>query len=345
MVSRLSKRIYRRESSKKISSLSTLPSYSSFNGSLAPAPEGLTRKSDESDSENELMTKVLLRNGTNDSEATLLLDSYKTLKPKQLSKLLKKLSPSYHVINLRPLPREKLLEYEANISIKYYKFGVLYCRQGQRFEEEMYRNNVASPAFSEFLDMLGDKIALKNHSGWNAGLDTQDDRDGTHSIYNIIKTREKEWTDYDGSIEVMFHVSTMLGFVPGEIQQINRKRHIGNDVVVIIYTECSKPFSPIFISSKFNQIFIVVKRLNKTSDKRGKSVYRVSVTSRDGVGRYHPELPHSKTFEHGTQFRDWLLLKCINGERTAYLSSAFKEKREESRRNLLSQLFQISSIL
>lgn len=36
-----------------------------------------------------------------------------------------------------------------------YKVGVLYCRSGQRTEEEMYNNQHAGPAFLEFLDTIG----------------------------------------------------------------------------------------------------------------------------------------------------------------------------------------------
>lgn len=33
----------------------------------------------------------------------------------------------------------------------------------------------------------------------------------------------------------MFHVSTMLPFTVGDTQQLQRKRHIGNDIVAIIF--------------------------------------------------------------------------------------------------------------
>lgn len=36
-----------------------------------------------------------------------------------------------------------------------YKVGVLYCRTGQRTEEEMYNNQHAGQAFLEFLDAIG----------------------------------------------------------------------------------------------------------------------------------------------------------------------------------------------
>ena len=41
-----------------------------------------------------------------------------------------------------------------------YKVGVLYCRAGQRTEEEMYNNQHSGPAFLEFLDTIGKSDAF-----------------------------------------------------------------------------------------------------------------------------------------------------------------------------------------
>ena len=43
----------------------------------------------------------------------------------------------------------------------------------------------------------------------------------------------------------MFHVSTLLPFTPGQEQQINRKRRIGNDIGVIVFQEGGKYYPPI----------------------------------------------------------------------------------------------------
>lgn len=52
----------------------------------------------------------------------------------------------------------------------------------------------------------------------------------------------------------MFHVSTMLPFNPNDEQQVCKKRHIGNDVVVIIFKENNIPFDPLCIRSQFNRM-------------------------------------------------------------------------------------------
>lgn len=49
----------------------------------------------------------------------------------------------------------------------------------------------------------------------------------------------------------MFHVSTLLSSDPQDPKQISKKRHIGNDCVVIIFKEGNSPFVPTVIKSNF----------------------------------------------------------------------------------------------
>lgn len=51
----------------------------------------------------------------------------------------------------------------------------------------------------------------------------------------------------------MFHVSTMLPFYPLDKQQVERKRHLGNDIVVIVYLEPGAQFSPSIMTTQFNR--------------------------------------------------------------------------------------------
>ena len=37
----------------------------------------------------------------------------------------------------------------------------MYCREGQQTEEEMYNNEEGGPAFNEFLDLIGQRVRLK----------------------------------------------------------------------------------------------------------------------------------------------------------------------------------------
>lgn len=51
----------------------------------------------------------------------------------------------------------------------------------------------------------------------------------------------------------MFHVSTLIPFYPKDEQQVERKRHLGNDVVLIIFKEGNEPVDPRLIYSQFNR--------------------------------------------------------------------------------------------
>ena len=55
-----------------------------------------------------------------------------------------------------------------------------------------------------------------------------------------------EWRD----AQIMFHVSTMLPFLPADPQQLARKKHIGNDRCVIVFQDGDAPLPPSIIASK-----------------------------------------------------------------------------------------------
>lgn len=93
--------------------------------------------------------------------------------------------------------------------------------------------------------MLGEKIRLKGWQQYKGGLDVKNDMTGRYSIYTI----------YEGH-EIMFHVSTLLPF-SRDRQQVERKRHIGNDIINIIFVDGDEAdFSPNCIKSQFTRILL-----------------------------------------------------------------------------------------
>lgn len=67
--------------------------------------------------------------------------------------------------------------------------------------------------------------------------------------------KESYYTVYAGH-EVMYHVSTILPYSKDNPQQLERKRHIGNDIVNIIYTDdpaAVDSFNPNCIRSQFTR--------------------------------------------------------------------------------------------
>ncbi|XP_027563173.1 signal-induced proliferation-associated 1-like protein 3, partial [Neopelma chrysocephalum] len=155
-----------------------------------------------------------------------------------------------------PKVTEQLLKLDEQGLCRRHKVGILYCKAGQSSEEEMYNNEEAGPALEEFLELLGEKVSLKSFSKYAAQLDTKTDSTGTHSLYTTYQ-------DY----EIMFHVSTMLPYTPNNRQQLLRKRHIGNDIVTIIFQEPGAlPFTPQNIRSHFQHVFIIVRAHHPCTD-------------------------------------------------------------------------------
>lgn len=57
----------------------------------------------------------------------------------------------------------------------------------------------------------------------------------------------------------MFHVSTMLPYSKKDSQQIERKRHLGNDAVLIVFHDGATPFQPQCITSKYSQVRLLAR--------------------------------------------------------------------------------------
>lgn len=68
---------------------------------------------------------------------------------------------------------EQLLKLDEQGLTSHYKVGVMYCKAGQSSEEEMYNNEEAGPAFTEFLETIGQKVRLNGFEKYKAGLDNK----------------------------------------------------------------------------------------------------------------------------------------------------------------------------
>ncbi|KAK0394724.1 hypothetical protein QR680_000901 [Steinernema hermaphroditum] len=220
---------------------------------------------------------------------------------------------------------DMILQYDEHTLADTYKFGILYQRFGQTTEEELFGNAATTPAFDEFLDILGDRVELRNFSGFRGGLDIQHGQTGNQSVYTQFKQKE-----------IMFHVSTLLPFTVGDTQQLQRKRHIGNDIVAIVFQEENTPFCPDIVSSNFLHGYVVVQPVNAGTDK---VYYRVAVTARDDVPFFGPTLPTPSVFRKSQDFRNFLLTKLINAENASYKSEKFASLAERTRSSLLNELY------
>ncbi|XP_029393063.1 signal-induced proliferation-associated 1-like protein 3 isoform X2 [Mus pahari] len=224
-----------------------------------------------------------------------------------------------------PKVTEQLLKLDEQGLCRKHKVGILYCKAGQSSEEEMYNNEEAGPAFEEFLDLLGDKVCLKGFTKYAAQLDVKADSTGTHSLYTTYQ-------DY----EIMFHVSTLLPYTPNNRQQLLRKRHIGNDIVTIIFQEPGAlPFTPKNIRSHFQHVFIIVRVHNPCTEN---VCYSMAVTRSKDAPPFGPPIPNGTTFRKSDVFRDFLLAKVINAENAAHKSDKFHTMATRTRQEYLKDL-------
>uniref|UniRef100_A0A670ZH66 Signal-induced proliferation-associated 1 n=1 Tax=Pseudonaja textilis TaxID=8673 RepID=A0A670ZH66_PSETE len=189
----------------------------------------------------------------------------------------------------------------------------------------MYNNEKAGPTFEEFLNLLGERVRLLGFDKYRAQLDNKNDSTGTHSLYTTYQ-------DY----EIMFHVSTMLPYTPNNRQQLLRKRHIGNDIVTIIFQEPGAlPFTPRLVRSQFQHVFIVVRVHHSSMDH---TTYSVAVSCTEDIPHFGPCIPAENCFLKGPAFRDLLLAKVINAENSAERSGKFHAMATRTRQEYLRDL-------
>ncbi|XP_040906759.1 rap1 GTPase-activating protein 2-like isoform X2 [Toxotes jaculatrix] len=225
---------------------------------------------------------------------------------------------------LYPKASQLIVNYDEHEVNNTFKFGVIYQKFGQVSEEELFSNNEETPAFTEFLQLLGDTVDLQDFKGFRGGLDVSHGQTGSQSVYTVHRRKE-----------IMFHVSTKLPFTEGDAQQLQRKRHIGNDIVAVVFQEEATPFVPDMIASNFLHAFILVQVEEPCSDN---TCYKVSVTAREDVPPFGPPLPNPAVFKKAPEFREFLLTKLINAELACYKSERFARLEERTRAALLDSL-------
>ncbi|OAJ39451.1 hypothetical protein BDEG_23294 [Batrachochytrium dendrobatidis JEL423] len=216
------------------------------------------------------------------------------------------------------LPSE-LLSMEERQVIRSYKFGVEYISSGQTTEEHALCNTHenASPAYKKFLTFLGETIELSGWRGYRAGLDVSGaNNTGIQSVYT-------KWQGY----EIMYHVATLLPHKPEDKQQLERKRHIGNDIVMIIFQDEKTAFDLSSITSHQNHVVALV-----TPEEEG---YRIQIASKAGVPSFLPEIPDPPLIQMDAMSRDFFLHKLVNAERASYKAPSFAPKLSRTRSVLL----------
>ncbi|SAM08792.1 hypothetical protein [Absidia glauca] len=215
---------------------------------------------------------------------------------------------------------QDLIRLDKDTIHHHFKCGVLYIKEGQYHENDWFSNDCGSDAFDSFLECLGDKIALQGYQGWAAGLDTKSRESGDY-------TYTSTWQE---TYQVTYHISTLIPSTSGDKQHIQRKRHIGNDIVCIVFVDGHRPFDPAAITSQFLHVFIVVHL-------EGKSRWRVEVTCVKDVPLFGPPVT-SHTFCDKSSLHDFLLAKVINAEYAALKAPKFTRPLDRARQGILTNV-------
>jgi len=151
------------------------------------------------------------------------------------------------------------------------KMGVVYVKEGQEDQKVILSNDTKSAFYKEFVRGLGWTVDVSQHRGYLGGLDPKFTT-GTHTPYYA-----------DSTIEIIFHEVTSIPTNPTDPQQIVKKRHVGNDIVNIVYSEHSRDYSPETISTQFNDAQIVVYPMTN-------GLFRIQIYKKDTVHHFGPLL-------------------------------------------------------
>lgn len=183
--------------------------------------------------------------------------------------------------------RRAIATFDRISAIDSYKVGVIYIGDGQTDEREIFMNDIGPPAYTSFLSDLGTLCRLKGAKFNTGGLDTRNDQDGEFTY---------AWRDR--CIELVFHITTMMPTNrDDDMTYPNKKRHIGNDFVNIIYNDSGLPYNFDTFPSAFNYVHIVISPESRASfvdrrldsDPDGKDrYYKVQVMSKPGFPDISP---------------------------------------------------------
>ena len=151
-----------------------------------------------------------------------------------------------------------------------YRIAVLYVGELQETQHEIMHSTTTTASFLEFLNSLGWKVNLYQHRTNGCFMGGLDPKLHKHMLY------------YGSSVrEVSFHVVPWMPVKKNDEQQIERKRHVGNDTVHIVWCDNPKGYDVSTFVSMVTDIFLVLIPL-------GNRRVKVQIFSRDKTLMFGP---------------------------------------------------------
>lgn len=147
-------------------------------------------------------------------------------------------------------------QFDRTSALDSHKAGIIYVGEEQTTEREILLNVSGSPDYREFLEDMGTLRKLKGATFNTQGLDRQDDLDGAYTIV---------WNN--DVTELVYHITTFMPNDPNDDQMavINKKRHIGNDYVNIVFNNSGLDFRFDTFPSAFNYVYVVISPSERTT--------------------------------------------------------------------------------
>mmetsp|Transcript_18384 Transcript_18384/g.71018 ORF Transcript_18384/g.71018 Transcript_18384/m.71018 type:complete len:365 (+) Transcript_18384:81-1175(+) len=240
----------------------------------------------------------------------------------------------FTVLSQSRMLEERLCDLECpDVQLGKFRIGLVYSRADQTHETDMFCNNESSPAYEEFLDFIGQRISLASWTGYDGGLDLTNGTSGTHSVF----------TKHNDN-EIMWHVATLMPYFEADNQQLERKKFIGNDRVVLLFREeGGEPLSPYVVASKAIHVFAIVSP-HTDPDQPDKKLYSFSVAIKSSMPLAPPEIPDPPIFEKGEEFRTFLLDKLVNCYAATNYASELKQLMSCKYMHGLNQVVQEFSV-
>ncbi|KAL3877536.1 hypothetical protein ACJMK2_035233 [Sinanodonta woodiana] len=139
-----------------------------------------------------------------------------------------------------------------------HKIGVIYVGPRQtKNEKDILSNQFGSERYARFVQSLGQLIRLKDcdpNQQYIGGLDTK----GSDGLYTY------GWRDE--SVQLIFHIATLMPNRDSDPNCNAKKLHIGNDFVTIVYNDSREDYKIGIIKGQFNYVNIVIKPLDYESN-------------------------------------------------------------------------------
>jgi hypothetical protein len=128
-----------------------------------------------------------------------------------------------------------------------HKVGIMYVAPGQTHEREILANDHGSPAYTRFLEGIGRLINLRGQVDvYAGGLDP--DEDGEYAY---------AWWDDIG--QILYHTATLMPNHEHDPHFNYKKRHIGNDLVRIVWNDSGMPYRFDTLATQFQFVNIVIE--------------------------------------------------------------------------------------